>query len=380
MSSTQHIETLIIGAGQAGLSMGYHLRRRGREFLIVDGDARIGDTWRRRYDSLRLFTPAQADGLDGLPFPGDPWHFPSKDEMADYLELYAMTHDLPVRLQSRVDRVGVDRVGRHEGSDGEHFIVDLDGHRLVCDNVVVATGTFGHTPYVPDLAGRLDPGIRQVHSGEYTSPAQLPAGPALVVGASHSGLDIAFELGESRRTILVGPARGNLPLEWDSPRLRIAFPLIEFAFNHVLTRRTPMGRKVMAQLRHHGAPQLRIKRHHLADRDVEWIEEHVVDVSAEGLPQLASGRTVEVSIIVWATGFRQSYDWLDLPIRIVDGWPVEYRGVVAEVPGLFFCGLAFQYAFSSGEMSGVGRDAAFIADRITERMPQRTRPRIGTAH
>lgn len=357
--STQHIETLIIGAGQAGLTTGYHLQQLGREFLIVDGNARIGDNWRQHYDSLTLFTPAKVNGLDGLPMPGDPWHFTTKDEMADYLEAYAVTFDLPVRMQTRVDRL--------EARDYGGFLARLGDSEVTCDNVVICTGTFGRTPSLPPFASDVDPGIRQLHSSEYRRPSQLADGPALVVGASHSGLDIAYELGADRPTVLVGPARGQIPVEWGSWRMHLAFPVIEFAFNHVLTRRTPMGRKVMRQIRHHGAPQLRVKRHHLAERGVEWVEDHVAGVSADGLPQLADGRTFEVSNVVWATGFRQAYDWIDAPLEIEDGWPVEYRGVVDAVPGLFFCGLAFQYAFASVEITGVGRDAAYVAQRIAAR-------------
>lgn len=356
--TTQHIETLIIGAGQAGLSTGYHLQQRGRQFLIVDGNERIGDNWRQQYDSLTLFTPAKADSLAGLPFPGDPWHFPTKDEMADYLELYAVTFDLPVRLQTRVQCLT---------RDGDHFVADLDGHLITCDNVVIATGTFGRTPHVPAFAGGLDSRIVQLHSSEYRRPAQLPEGPVLVVGASHSGLDIAYELGSSRTTTLVGPARGKVPLEWGTRSLQLAFPLIEFTFNHVLTRRTPMGRKVMAKIRHHGAPQLRVKRHHLEERGVEWVEDHVAGVTPEGTPRLGDGRTFDVAAVVWATGFRQVYDWVDVALKIEEGWPSEYRGVVGSTPGLFFCGLAFQYAFASGEVNGVSRDAAYLARRITAR-------------
>lgn len=358
---TQHVETVIIGAGQAGLSTAYHLGRRGRQCLVLDGNARIGDEWRRRYDSLRLFTPAGRSGLDGLPFPGDRWAFPTKDEMADYLELYALTHELPVRLRARVRRL----------TKGDHgFVVDLDGsagHTITCDAVVVATGTFGERPNLPPFATDLAPPIHQVHSSGYHGPGDLPEGPVLVVGASHSGLDIALELGDEHDTTVVGPVHGNVPLEWGTWRMRRAFPVLEFAFQHVLTRRTPMGRRMLEVMRHHGAPQLRVKAHHLAERGVEWVDGHVVGVSAEGLPQLADGRTFDVASVVWATGWRHDHSWLDVPMTTVDGWPVEYRGVVEDVPGLYFCGLAFQYAFSSGEMSGVGRDAAYVADRIARR-------------
>ena len=358
--TTQHIETLIIGAGQAGLSAGYHLQKLGSECLIVDGGERIGDNWRCRYDSLKLFTPARANSLDGMPYPGDPWDFPTKDEFAEYLERYAVTFDLPVRMQTRVDRLAARKSGG--------FAATLGAGEITCDNVVVATGTFGRAPQVPAFASEIDPRIRQVHSSEYLRPSQLDNGPVLVVGASHSGLDIAYELAATRPTTLVGPDRGNIPLEWGSRRFQVAFPFIEFAFNHVLTRRTPMGRKTMQQLRHHGVPQLRVKRHHLAERGAEWITEHITGV-ADGLPCLQDGRTFDVASIVWATGFRQVFDWIDLALPIEDGWPVEYRGVVESIPGLFFCGLAFQYAFASGEVDGVGRDAAYLALKIAARAP-----------
>jgi putative flavoprotein involved in K+ transport len=363
--TTQHIETLIIGAGQAGLVTGYQLKRKGREFLIVDAGERIGDGWRCQYDSLTLFTPAKLDSLDGLPFPGAPWAFPTKDEMADYLELYAVTFDLPVRLLTRVEHLAAD--------EDRGFTATLDGQPITCDNVVIATGTFGRTPHIPPFAHELNPRIRQIHSRQYRRPSQVPDGPVLVVGASHSGLDIAYELGACRPTTLVGPARGQIPVEWDSRALRLGFPFIEFAFNHVLTRRTPMGRKMMQQVRHHGAPQLRVKRRHLVERAVEWIEGHVTGVSDDGLPQLADGRTFEVATVLWATGFRQVYDWIDLPLPVEGGWPIEHRGVVDSVPGLYFCGLAFQYAFASGEVNGVSRDAAYLARKIAARTGSKER-------
>jgi putative flavoprotein involved in K+ transport len=358
--TTQHIETLIIGAGQAGLATGYQLKRLGREFLIVDGMARVGDNWRCHYDSLTLFTPARANGLDGMPYPAAPWHFPTKDEFADYLELYAVTHDLSVRMQTRVHRLA----GRGDGG----FAATIGTDEITCDNVVVATGTFGRTAQVPAFATGIDPTIRQLHSSDYRRPDELPEGPVLVVGASHSGLDLAYEVAATHPVTLVGPDRGNVPLEWGSLRFRRAFPLIEFAFNHVLTRRTPMGRKTMQQLRHHGVPQLRVKAQHLGERGVEWVTEHITGVD-DGRPCLADGRCFDVASIIWSTGFRHTYDWIDLPLAIEDGWPTEYRGVVDEVPGLFFCGLAFQYCFASGEVNGVSRDAAYLARRIVARAP-----------
>ena len=362
--TTQHIETLIIGGGQAGLATGYHLNRKGREFLIVEGAERIGDNWRQHYDSLKLYTPAQYCNLPGLGFPAEKHTFPGKDAVADYLETYAMRFNLPVRLRTRIDRL-------EAGPDGG-FAAHIGPDTIHCDNVVIATGTFGRTPSIPDFATALDPAIRQLHSSEYKRPSQLADGPTLVVGASHSGCDLAYEIAQTHPTTLVGRDCGEIPVEWGSRKLKLAMPVLVQVWKHVLTRRTPMGRKEMHEVRNHGGPMLRVKRHHLDERGVQRIEQRVVGVS-DGKPLLADGQVLDVANVVWCTGFRQVYDWVDLPMMAADGWPEEYRGVVESVPGLFFCGLAFQYAFSSMVLPGVGRDAAYVADKITARARTGTR-------
>ncbi len=214
--TTQHIETLIIGAGQAGLATGYQLQRLGHPFLVVDRNERIGDNWRQQWDTLKLYSPAKYDGLPGLPFPAPPWSYPGKEDVADYLEKYAIHADLPVRMSTPVDRLEA----RPEGG----FTAYLGSDTITCDNVVVATGTFGRTPNVPAFAAELDPGIRQLHSSEYRRPAQIADGPVLVVGASHSGCDIAYEVAEHRPTTLVGPDRGQIPVKWNSRAIRFAIP------------------------------------------------------------------------------------------------------------------------------------------------------------
>jgi putative flavoprotein involved in K+ transport len=259
--NSQHVETLIIGAGHAGLATGYHLMRRGRSFLIVDGNLRIGDNWRQPWDTLRLYTPAKFDALPGLPFPAGGWHFSAKDEVGDYLERYALHFDLPVRTNTRVERL-------RAGSDGG-YVAYLGDEAISCDNVVVATGSFGRTPNVPEFASQLGPEIQQLHSSQYRRPAQLRPGPVLVVGASHSGQDIAYELAETRQTILCGPSRGNIPLRPESRRAHVMLPVVVFMFKHVLTRRSSFGRKEMHDVRFHGAPTLRVKAKDLERRSVQ---------------------------------------------------------------------------------------------------------------
>ena len=360
--SHQHIETLIIGAGQAGLATGYHLRRLGRPFLIVDGNERVGDNWRQQWDTLRLYTPAKYDGLPGLPFPGARWAFPQKDEVADYLESYALQWDLPVRMSTRIDAL--------EARPGGGYAASVGADTITCDNVVVATGTFGRTPAIPDFAAELDPSVLQLHSSEYRRPGQLRPGRVLVVGASHSGTDIAYEVARTHETVLCGRDCGQMPFRIEQRGSRVAMPILVFLARHVLNRRNPIGRKAMAEIRFHGGPMIRVKREDLAERGVERVPARVTGVSG-GQPVLDDGRVVEAANVVWCTGFRQVFDWIKLPILQEDGWPAEYRGVVDAAAGLYFCGLAFQYAFSSMVLPGIGRDAEYLARLIAARAPAR---------
>ncbi len=356
----EHIETVIIGAGQAGLSTAYHLKQKGRDCVVIDRNQRIGDGWRQQWDSLRLYSPAKYDGLPGMACPGEPWSFPSKDDLADYLEAYARRFDIPVRLGVRVSRLSA------RDAEGGGFVVDTSTGRITCDNVVVATGTFGRTPSVPDFAKDLDPSILQLHSSEYRRPGQLRDGAVLVVGASHSGSDIAFEAAATRPTTLVGRDCGEIPVRLESWKMKILFPCLLFLWRHLVTRRTPIGRKEMSHIRFHGGPMLRVKRSDLKERGVVRNESRV-DCVRDGLPVLADGTVVDVANVVWATGFRQDFNWIDLPVFDENGWPKEYRGVTDDAPGLFFCGLSFQYSFSSMLVGGAGRDAEYVARRIAAR-------------
>jgi putative flavoprotein involved in K+ transport len=358
------VETVIIGAGQAGLATAQRLRKRGRGCVVLDHNQRIGDNWRQQWDSLRLYSPARFDGLPGLRFPRDPWSFPTKDDVAAYLEAYAGRWDLPVRLGVRVERL--------TRTAGDRFAVTTDAGTIRSDNVVVATGSFGRTPSIPDFAPELDPSILQLHSSEYRRPGQLRDGAVLVVGASHSGTDIAYELAATRPTTLVGRDCGEIPIRLESPLIPAVFPILVFAWRHVVTRRTPIGHKEMAAIRFHGGPMLRVKRADLAERGVVRHEARVEGVRG-GLPLLADGTTVSAANVIWATGFRQAFAWIDLPVLGADGWPREHRGVSDEAPGLYFCGLSFQYAFSSMLLAGVGRDAEHVARAICE--PTRRRDR-----
>jgi putative flavoprotein involved in K+ transport len=363
MDPTQTIETLdtvVVGAGQAGLSAGYHLAKRGLAFAILDADARIGDHWRDRWDSLRLYSPARYDSLPGMRFPARASHWPTAREMADYLEAYADRFDLPVRSGTRVERI--------EPVGGGFVVSTAGGGRIAARQVIVATGPF-REPNLPAFASELDPAIRQMHSHDYRNPGQLRAGPVLVVGLSHSGADIAFEAANAGHpTILSGTSHGQMPIKvTDSRRAMLGWPLVEFMFGHVLTIRTPMGRRMRPEVRKAGGPLLRIR---LGDLDRAGVERHDAKTvgARDGRPVLADGTVLDVANVVWATGYRPDYSFIAAPIVGEDGWPVEVRGVSPTIPGLYFLGVPFQYAFTSMLVAGAGRDAAYIVDRIAERV------------
>lgn len=200
-AGTERTHTIVIGGGQAGLSVGYWLARHDVPFLILDASARIGDSWRARWDSLRLFTPARFHGLAGMPFPAHPEYFPTKDEMADYLEAYAERFELPVRSGVRVDRVT---------REGDRFVVRAGGLRFEADNVVVAMATY-QEPRIPAFADELDPSIVQLHSADYRNPSQVRDGDVLLVGAGNSGSEIAMELSRTHRVWMSGRDTGHIP-------------------------------------------------------------------------------------------------------------------------------------------------------------------------
>lgn len=364
----ERIDTVVIGAGQAGLSAGHYLAKRGLPFAILDADARIGDHWRERWDSLRLYSPARYDSLPGRRFPTAPSHWPTGREMADYLETYARWFELPVRSGTRVDRV--------EPIDGGFVVTTGDGGRIAARQVVVATGPF-RKPNIPPFAAEIDPSIRQLHSHEYRGPDQLAAGSVLVVGLSHSGADIAFEAANAGHpTILSGRSHGQLPIRvTDRKRAMLGWPLVQFVFGHVLTMRTPMGRQMRPHVRAGGGPLLRVRIGDLDRAGVERHDEKTVG-ARDGKPVLADGTVLDVATVIWATGYRPDYSIVAAPITGEDGWPDEVRGVSPTIPGLYFLGVPFQYAFSSMLVAGAGRDAKYVVDRIAERVAATAAPRV----
>jgi putative flavoprotein involved in K+ transport len=352
---SEYVETLVIGGGQSGLVMGYHLSRSGLPYAIVDANDRIGDAWRNRWDSLRLFTPNRLNGLPGMPFPGYHWGFPSKNEMADYLESYARRFDIRVETGVMVERLS---------REGNRFVATAANRRFEADNVVVAMSSW-QKPRIPEFASELDPSIVQLHVAEYRNPGQLQEGGVLVVGAGNSGAEVANELARTHGVWLSGPDTGNIPFRPESVAARILMPIIgRIIFHRVLTTGTPIGRQVRPKMVSRGEPLLRVKPRDLTAAGVERVP-RVTGVQ-HGQPQLEDGRRIDVANVVWCTGFNPGFSWIDLPVLGPQG-PVHHRGIVESEPGLYFLGLKFLYSVSSEQIHGVGRDAAHIADAIAAR-------------
>lgn len=351
--STEFVDTVVIGGGQAGLAVGYELKRQGRDFVILDAFPRVGDAWRTRWDSLRLFTPRRDSALPGLRMAGAQSRMPTKDEMADYLESYAMHHALPVRSGVRVTRLShVGRTFRIETADGE----------LTANNVIVASGSYREARS-PRFAADLDSHIVQMHSSEYRNPDQLQPGGVLLVGAGNSGCDIAMDVVAWNPTYLAGPKVKNVPPDIDKWLGRVVIVRgVRFAQRNIMCLRNPIGRRMAAKNSAPTTPVVRVKPKWLERAGVQRVG-RVVGVR-DGLPQLEDGRTLDVTNVIWCTGFRHDYPWIDLPGYDHDGVPAHDRGVSTAVPGLYFLGMNFQYALASASLWGVARDAAYTARHL----------------
>jgi putative flavoprotein involved in K+ transport len=352
--------TVVIGGSQAGLAVGHHLMQRGLPFVILDENERIGDAWRKRWNSLRLFTPGRYDGLPGMRFPGSSSSYPTKDEIADYLEAYAREFELPVRTGVKVERLS---------KVGDRFRLTYGEHTLFAENVVVATGAY-NSPRVPPFARELEESIVQLHSKEYRNPSQIQEGGVLVVGAGNSGAEIAIELAPHHQTWLSGRDTGQEPARAGSVADHLFTPIMWLMATR-LTVKTRFGRK----LRDHflnpprGIPLGRVRRKDFAPAGIARVP-RMTGVT-NGHPVLEDGRLLEVSNVIWCTGFTPDYAWIDLSLPTHSGVPTHDRGIVESCPGLYFVGLPFLYSLSSALLGGVGRDAKHIVEHIVSTRPTR---------
>ena len=343
------LDVLVIGGGQAGLAMGYHLAQSGQSFQIVDAGAEIGGTWRSRWDSLRLFTSGRYDNLPGLPFPAAPDTYPGKDDVADYLQAYAARFDLPVRLDTKVTSLA---------RSGGGYVAKAGGEALEARQVVVATGPF-QVPFIPPIAAELDPGVHQIHSAHYRRPQSVPPGKVLVVGAANSGCQIARELAATHRVELsVGqriPAIPQRPLGRDIWTWATALRLDK------VTADSRLGKRLAGRDQVIGPGPRRLARRH-------GIRIRPRATSAAGRTvTFADGTAAPYDVVIWATGFTADHSWIDIPdVTDKQGHILHTRGVTPS-PGLYLLGLTWQHTRGSALLGWVAADAAFLAGQITRR-------------
>lgn len=347
------LDTVVIGGGQTGLTVGYELAQTGRTFVIVDASQRIGDAWRQRWDSLLLFTPAGFFELPGLDFPGAADHFVSKDETADFLEEYAGKMGLPIMSGTTATRLAI---------EGDLFKVETTSGVLHARNVVIAMSNY-QTPKVPHFASDLDDHIIQIHSSEYRNPKSLGEGPTLVVGMGNSGAEIGLELARDRETYISGNPTAVIPFRIDNWFGRkIGIKIVRFFATKVLTTSTPIGRRARPKMLKVAAPVVRVKLRDLKAEGAKRVP-RIIGVK-EGLPQFEDGRVIEVENVVWCTGFKPGFEWIDLPVFGDDGKPVHDRGVVENIPGLYFCGQFFQHSLWSETVAAMPYDARYIVNHL----------------
>jgi putative flavoprotein involved in K+ transport len=359
MSTDQDVErfeTVVVGGGQAGLSVGYQLAERGRDFVILDASERVGDAWRHRWDSLMLFTPARINGLAGMRFPARGDEFVGKGAMADYLESYASRFELPVRTGVRVDRVS---------RGGPGFSIEAGDRRFEAANVVIAMANY-QVPHIPPFASLLDPRVVQFHAHDYRNPSQLRPGRVLVVGAGNSGADIAIEVAKTHATVMAGKEFGHVPFRIEPWFARnVLIRLVRFLGHRILTVRTPIGRTIRPKFLAGAAPLVRVKPKDLVRAGIERVP-RVAGVR-DGKPLLDDDRVLDVDNVIWCTGYGPGFDWIDLPVLDERDEPTHERGIVPSEPGLYFVGLKFLFSATSDTVTGVGRDAQRVAKHIASR-------------
>ena len=420
-SSTPHHSAIVIGGGQAGLAMSYHLGRNGIDHVVLEKHA-VAHSWKtQRWDAFCLVTPNWQCQLPGFAYAGDdPKGFMLRDQIVDYVEAYARQINAPVR-----EGVAVTRLTR--GSDAR-FLLETSAGAMTADQVVLAVSGY-HRPNVPQMSDRVAPGVMQIHSSAYRNPQQLPEGDVLVVGSGQSGCQIAEDLHLAGRKVhlAVGSAprcprvyRGRDAVEWLDDLGQYDLPVDQHPLkekvrknaNHYLTGRDG-GRDI--DLRRFALEGMRLYGR-LADvRDGtlqfadgltasldnadrvyngicalidDHIARHAIDAPPQphyepvwqptDTPSRLDPEAAGIGSIIWTTGFRSDWSWIELPMFDGAGYPTHARGVTT-VDGVYVIGMPWLYTWGSGRFVGVGRDAEFVGAHLAARhAEQRERGAAGS--
>jgi putative flavoprotein involved in K+ transport len=354
-------DAVVVGGGQAGLAIGYFLRGKGVDFTILEAEGEPAAAWRARWDSLKLFTSVRYSSLPGLPFPGEPDTYPTRDDVVAYLTDYARHFELPVEFASRVRSIR-----RTDGS----YQVELDDRTYDAGQVVVATGPF-QVPFVPSIAQRLDPEVVQLHSSEYRRPQDIPRGPVLVVGGGNTGFQIAEELSASREVHLsIGSRQTPLPQRIFG---RDLFWYLEATGLIRKTTASRIGRRLEGRDTLIGSRPRTLRRRHGVR-----LYGRAVDATGRTV-SFSDGATLGAGAVIWATGFRVDHSWIDVAVFDASSRVVHRRGVT-ESPGLYFLGLSWLHTRGSALIGWVKDDAEYIARQVATSQrsaPARAPERVG---
>jgi putative flavoprotein involved in K+ transport len=339
-------DVVVIGGGQAGLSMGYYLKQTRLSFLILDKGCAVGESWKNRYDSLTLFTPRSYSSLPGLQLNGEEKQYPTKEEITDYLKLYVNTFLLPIQLNTSV--LNLDKI--------DHFILNTTQGEYLSRNIIVATGPF-QIPFIPEFSQLLSENILQLHSSEYKNPNQLNRGTTLVVGGGNSGAQIASEISmDSKVYLSVGQQLKFLPQDianksifWWFDKLGVLKANVHSKVGQIIKNKLDpiFGFELKSQL-NEGRVVLKPRATSANKNDIFFDD----------------NTSLKVSNVIWSTGFKSDYSWIKIP-NVLDekGIPIHQRGITS-INGFFFLGLPWQYRRGSALLQGVGTDANYIVEKL----------------
>lgn len=348
-------DVLVIGGGQAGLAAGYHLQRAGLRFVILEAASEATGSWKHYYDSLKLFSPARYSSLPGMPFPGDPRRYPTRDEVVDYLRSYAQYFRLPILTATRVDTV--------EQHDGVFYVATNQGQQTFsARNIIAATGAFSR-PYIPQFDGQADYSGQLLHSADYINPQPFSGQRVLVVGAGNSAVQIATDLASTAHVTLTS----REPIRFRPQRILGLDIHFWLRFTGIDTREGRSSRWNPASINQASVLDTGFYRAALASGNPGY-HPLFTRFTEQGV-QWADGTEQHFDAVLLATGFRPNFPYLQgLGALDEHGNALHSGGISNTVPGLYFVGISLQRSFASATLRGVGDDAAYVIRDLQQRL------------